>query len=230
MNWFQKILEIDTNVFLYLNNINSDLWDSIMMMVTIKDTWIPFYIVVIYFFIKNYRSKSVLILLCLALTIFLSDQISVFIKETVGRLRPVYNPEIEHLVHNVWRKGKPFGFVSSHATNGFSVFLFTSLVFKNRSYSILLFFWAALFSYSRIYTGVHYPLDIICGAALGLLIGYAVYKLLMFMENRYFIARSPRIEKTRLETAQSNIVLLSFGIVALTMGIVVQLLHYYNYL
>jgi len=223
-------LEIDTRWFLYLNSLNSDLWDTIMMMITLKDTWIPFYIVVIYFFIKNYRTKSVLILIFLALTIFLSDQISVLIKESVGRLRPVYNPEIEHLVHNVFRKGGKFGFVSSHATNSFSVFIFTSLIFKNRNYSFLLLFWAILFSYSRIYSGVHYPFDIICGAVLGLLIGYTTFKIMMFVENRYFIARSPRIEKTRLDTAQSGIILLVFGVLTITMLIVVSTLHYYNYL
>lgn len=230
MEWFQKILEIDTRWFLYLNSLNSDLWDTIMMMITLKDTWIPFYIVVIYFFIKNYRTKSVSILIFLALTIFLSDQISVLIKESVGRLRPVYNPEIEHLVHNVLRKGGKFGFVSSHATNSFSVFIFTSLIFKNRNYSFLLLFWAILFSYSRIYSGVHYPFDIICGAVLGLLIGYTTFKIMMFVENRYFIARSPRIEKNRLDTAQSGIILLVFGVLTITMLIVVSTLHYYNYL
>ena len=230
MDWLQKILETDTRWFLYLNSFHSDLWDTIMLMVTNTVTWIPFFIIIIFLFIKNYRSKSVLILLFVALTILLSDQISVFIKESVGRLRPVYNPEIEHLVHNVLRKGGKFGFVSSHATNSFSIFIFTSLIFKNRNYSLLLLFWAILFSYSRIYSGVHYPLDIIGGACLGLSIGFATYKLLMFVENHYFIARSPRIEKTRLDTVQTAIVLLVFGVLALTTVIVVSILHYYNYL
>jgi len=228
MDWFQKILEIDTRLFLYLNSFHNDLWDTIMVMVTHKETWMPFYIVIIIFLIKNYRSKSVSIILFLALTILLSDQISVLIKESVGRLRPVYNPEIEHLVHNVLRKGKEFGFVSSHATNSFSVFIFTSLIFKNRNYSLLLLFWAILFSYSRIYLGVHYPLDIICGAGLGLLIGFTTYKIMMFVENRYFIVRTPRIEKTRFNPIQSMIILLVFSVSALTTVIVISVLHYYN--
>ena len=230
MDWFQKILEIDTSWFLYLNSFHNDFWDTIMLMVTTKETWIPFYLIVIFFIIKNYRSKSVIIFIFLALTILLSDQISGLIKESVGRLRPVYNPEIEYLVHNVLRKGGRFSFVSSHATNSFGVFIFTSLIFKNRNYSFLLLFWAILFSYSRIYSGVHYLSDIICGACLGLLIGFAMYKSLMFVENRYFIARSPRIDKTRLSTAQFNVILLGFGVVVLTTVIVVSILHYYNYL
>ena len=230
MNWFQKILETDTRWFLHLNSFHNELWDSIMLMVTLKETWIPFYIIVIFFLIKNYRSKSILILLFMALTILLSDQLSVLIKESVGRLRPVYNPEIEHLVHNVLRKGGKFGFVSSHAANSFGIFVFTSLIFKNRNYSLLLLFWAILFSYSRIYSGVHYPLDIICGAGLGLLTGFATYKAMMFIENRYFITRPPQIEKKRLDTAQAAIILLVFGVLALTTVIVVSILHHYNYL
>ena len=230
MDWFQKILEIDTRWLLYLNSFHNDLWDTIMQMVTLMETWIPFYIIIIFFFIKNYKSKSVSILIFMALTILLSDQLSVLIKESVGRLRPVYNPEIGHLVHNVFPKGGNFGFVSSHAANSFGVFMFTSLIFKNRNYSLLLLFWAILFSYSRIYSAVHYPFDIICGAGLGLLIGFTMFKVMMFVENRYFIVRSPRVGKTRLETAQFAIILLVFSVLVLTAVIVVSMLHYYNYL
>lgn len=230
MDWFQKILEIDTRWFLYLNSFHNDFWDTIMLMVTSKETWLPFYIIIIFFLIKNYRSKSVSILFFLALTILLSDQLSVLIKESVERLRPVYNPEIEHMVHNVLRKGGKFGFVSSHAANSFGIFIFTSLIFKRRNYSLLLLFWAILFSYSRIYSGVHYPSDIICGAFLGILTGIATYKIMMFIENHYFIAHLPRIAETRLNTAQSKIILLVFGILALTTTIVVSILHHYSYL
>ncbi len=184
----------------------------------------------VFFLIGNYRSKALSILIFMALTILLTDQISVLIKESVGRLRPVYNPDIEHLVHTVLRKSGRFSFVSSHAANSFGIFIFTSLVFKNRNYSLLLLGWALLFSYSRIYLGVHYPLDIICGACLGVLTGVFTYKIMMFVENHYFIARLPRIEKTRLTTVQSAIVLLGFGILMLTVFIIVSILHKYNYL
>jgi undecaprenyl-diphosphatase len=172
MEWLQKILDTDTELFLYLNSFHNDFWDTIMLMVTRKETWIPFFLVVVYFFIRNYRSKSIVILLFMALTLLASDQLSVLIKDTVQRLRPVYNPAIEHLVHNVLRKGGQYGFVSSHAANSFAILVFTALIFKNRNYTLLLFFWALVFSYSRIYSGVHYPLDILGGAALGWFLGY----------------------------------------------------------
>jgi len=230
MEWLQQILESDKELFLFLNSFHSDFWDTIMLMVTRKETWIPFYGIIIYFFIRNYRSKSILIFLFLALTILASDQISVLLKDAFQRLRPVHEPVIEHLVHNVLRKGGMYGFVSSHAANSFAIFVFTMLLFKNRSYSFLLFFWAVLVSYSRIYSGVHYPLDILGGAFLGLILGFAIYKILMFVENHFFIVRPPRIGKTGLTATQSGIVYLVFFVLISTVFLVSSILHHYGYL
>ena len=230
MEWIDKILEYDTQFFLFLNGFHNDFWDTIMLMITRKETWFPFYLVLIFFFIKNYKNKAVLILLFFALTVVASDQISVLLKETIQRLRPVHNPDIQHMVHNVLRKGGLHGFVSSHAANSFAIFVFTSRVFKSRQYRILLFSWAVLISYSRIYSGVHYPLDILGGAILGWIIGVAMFKLLMFVENHFFIARSPKIEKTQLLPNQSGTIYLAFGLIITTIFIVVYILHKFHYL
>lgn len=230
MEWLQKILEADTNIFLFLNGFHNDFWDTVMLMVTRKETWIPFYMGILYFVVKNFRGKSLLVILSIALLIAASDQLSVLMKETFQRLRPVHEPAIEHLVHNVLRKGGMYGFVSSHAANSFAVFVFTSRLFKNRSYTFLLFFWALLVSYSRIYSGVHYPLDIVGGAALGWLLGVLVFRLMMFVENHFFIARPPKIYKTHLTGQQSSLVWMVFLVLSSTVLIVTSILHYYNYL
>ncbi len=230
MEWLQTILKSDTELFLYLNSFHTDFWDTIMLMVTRKETWIPFFAIIVFFFFKNYRSKAVFILLLLALTIVSSDQFSVLLKETVQRLRPVYNPEIEHLVHNVLRKGSRYGFVSSHAANSFAILTFTALIFKNRYYTWLLLFWAVLFSYSRVYSGVHYPLDILGGAVLGWGLGFFFFKMMMFVENHFFIARFPRVEKTSLGKTQNQIIYLVFVVLVLTVVIATSILHHYNYL
>lgn len=223
-------MELDKELFLFLNSFYNDFMDTIMLMITRKETWIPLYLAIIFFFIKNYRSKSVLILLFLALTVVASDQFSVLIKESVQRLRPVHEPSIEHLVHNVFRKGGLHGFVSSHATNMFAIFIFTSRVFKNRNYFFLMLFWAVVISYSRIYAGVHYPLDILGGAILGIFIGFVMYKVLLFFENYFFVARSPKIEKTSLSMNQVRTVYLVFGVTVLSFTIMTYILHHYNYL
>jgi undecaprenyl-diphosphatase len=230
MEWFQKILDYDTQAFLFLNGFYSDFWDTVMLMVTRKETWLPLYLIILFFFVKNYRSKSLLIILFLALTILASDQLSVLIKETVQRLRPVYNPAIEHLVHNVLRKGGKHGFVSSHAANSFAIFIFTSRIFKNRRYGWLMLLWALMLCYSRIYSGVHYPFDILGGAVLGWFLGVVFYKMMMFIENHFFIASSPKIEKTILTDQQAGVIFLVFGVLAITVLIMTSILHYYNYL
>lgn len=230
MNWLQRILEIDKDFFLYLNNFHNPFWDTIMLMVTRKETWFPFFAIIIYYIIKNYRGKALPILFFVALTILLSDQLSVLMKESIQRFRPVHDPEIGHLVHNVLRKGSLYGFVSSHAANGFAIFVFTSRLFKNRGYSILLFFWAVLFSYSRIYSGVHYPLDILGGAVLGWIIGVFCFRLFMLVENHFLLSGVPRIQKTKLNNSQSGVVYLVFFVLATTVFAVTSILHHYGYL
>ncbi|MBK6282261.1 MAG: phosphatase PAP2 family protein [Draconibacterium sp.] len=179
---------------------------------------------------KNYRLKALPIMFFLALTILLSDQLSGLLKESIQRFRPVHDPVIGPLVHNVLRKGSNFGFVSSHAANGFAIFIFTSRVFKNLNYRYLIFFWAVLFAYSRIYSGVHYPLDIIGGAVLGWGIGELCFKLLMFFDNRYLISRSPEIAKTQLYDTQSHTIILVFAVLMFTVFSVSGILHHYGYL
>lgn len=230
MGWLQYILDVDKDLFLFLNSFHNDYWDTIMLMFTRKETWIPFYVAVIYFFIKNYRKKSWLILLLLALTILASDQLSVLIKETVQRLRPVHEPEIESMVHNVLRKGGLHGFVSSHAANVFGIYVFTSRIFKNKSYGWLLFIWAIIVSYSRIYSGVHYPLDILGGALVGWGLGYLFYKILMALELRFLQAKPPSIAKTKLPARHTGIVWLVWLVLTATVFIISGILHHYNYL
>ena len=230
MEWLQNILEFDKELFLYLNSFHNNFWDTIMLMVTRKETWAPLYLIIIFYVVKNYRNKSILILLFMGLTILASDQISVLIKESVQRLRPVHEPAIADIVHNVFRKGGLHGFVSSHATNMFAIFIFTTRIFKNRSYFFLMLFWAVIVSYSRIYIGVHYPLDIIGGAFLGWLLGVIFYKLLMFIENHFFISRSPKIRKTNLSASNFRTVFLVFFVSVLSFTIMTYVLHHYNYL
>ena len=90
--------------------------------------------------------------------------------------------------------------------------------------------WALLICYSRIYAGVHYPLDLIGGAILGWLVAVGLYKLMMFIENNFFIARSPKIERTFLPVADAKIIYLVISTLSLSTVIMTYVLHHYNYL
>lgn len=230
MEFLQKILTLDTELFLFLNSFHNQFWDHVMLMITRQETWLPFFLVILYLIIKNYRAKSVLIIIMLSVTILMSDQLSVLLKETIQRLRPVYDPQIDNLVHNVFRKGGLYGFVSSHAANSFAIFYFTHRLFRNKGYSFLLFFWALLMSYSRIYLGVHYPLDILGGAVLGWLTGLITYKILMFIEVHFFLTGNPKIYNTNLKSAQSGLLLFVICMIIVTAITVLYILKHYNIL
>lgn len=230
MDFLQNILEWDKDLFLYLNGFNSDFWDTIMMLITRKETWIPLYLTLLYFIVKKYRFKAVLIIVALALVVAGADQLAGLLKVSFQRLRPVHDPAIEHLVHNVLHKGGLYGFVSAHAANSVAILVFTSLLFKRRSYFYMMLIWTVIFCYTRIYSGVHYPLDLLGGALAGWGVGFGIYKLLIFAEQRFFAARSPQIRDTALSVDQSKIIWLVYVLLMSGMFITTYLLHHYNYL
>ena len=143
-------LELDKDLFLELNSYHAEWLDSIMMYVTETLVWIPLYIVIAYFIFKIYGKKGVLILLCIALTILLADQItSSLMKPFFARLRPTHDPALADMVHivNGYRGGK-FGFASSHAANTFGLALFVFLLFRERTRQVRwIFVWALLVAY-----------------------------------------------------------------------------------
>ncbi|MFO8236270.1 MAG: phosphatase PAP2 family protein [Bacteroidales bacterium] len=181
------IIELDTKLFLFLNGLNSSFWDTVMWWISDKEFWYPFYGILILVMAWKYKWNAVVTILFIALTITLADQISVKgFKEVFERFRPSHNPSLEGMIHHVkGYKGGKFGFVSSHAANTFAFAAFTSQLFKNRYFSWFIFCWAAIVSYSRIYLGVHYPLDILGGALLGFLLGWFVFRLYLLTGNRY---------------------------------------------
>lgn len=212
----ETINQIDQSIFFFFNGMHSPFWDDVMYLFTRTEIWLIFYFCIGYFIIKKYRMKAVGILILLAITILISDQFSTFIKETVQRLRPTHDPVIQDLVHNVYRKGGQFGFFSSHATNVFALGMFTSKLFRNSRYSLLIFLWALLVSYTRIYLGVHYPFDILTGIIVGLLIGYFMFKLLLWIEINFFLLKIPKLEDTCLSSRENKILFFALVIIIAT--------------
>ncbi len=208
----ETIKELDQSLLLFLNSFHNAFWDKAVTIFTSTEIWIPFYLLIIYFIVKTYKRNSVYILILIGLSIAVSDQFSGLIKHLVERPRPTHDPVLGNLVHNVYNRGGAFGFFSAHAANTFTLAIISAKLFKNQIYTILIFVWAILVSYTRIYIGIHYPGDILTGWIWGFLAGWAFYQLMVFVQRRYFKANFPYISKASI-TRQDSMKLLIFVII-----------------
>ena len=173
----EYLQNLDVKLFLYLNAQNSPFFDKIMLFISGKIEWVPLYLFLIFWIFYRFRKKGWLFLALTLLVFALTDLGSVHLfKNVFERLRPSRNPELEGLVHLVnGYRGGMYGFISSHAANTFGLAVFISLLFREKWLVISILIWATVASYSRIYLGVHYPLDIICGALWGVLMAAGVF-------------------------------------------------------
>ena len=176
---------LDQQLFLFLNSFNSPFWDQVMSIISGTITWIPLYLAILIALGFKYKRKFFVLILIIIIAVTLSDQVSVLIKNGVHRLRPCHEPALDGLVHLVKAYcGGKYGFVSSHASNSFMVATFSLLMIRRKWFSYSIIIWALIVGYSRIYLGVHYPGDVICGSLLGILVGWGVYKLYEVTDRR----------------------------------------------
>ena len=188
----EQLLHIDTEVLLAINGWNAPWADSLMWIVSEKTTWIPLYLLLIGLLVWRYRQPAlnpkwswmkrvpqyVVIVVVIGLAIGAADFIaSGILKDLVARPRPTRVPELEGVLHlvNDYRSGQ-FGFVSSHAATTMACALLFSLIWRNKIATIGLMLWVAANCYSRMYLGVHYPLDILGGLLVGGLVACGAYR------------------------------------------------------
>jgi len=221
---------LDQSVFFFFNSMHTPFWDAAMVLFTQTQLWMVFFLTTIFFIIKKYRTKAVVILFLLALAILISDQFSNLIKDTVKHFRPTHTPAIQDLVYYPLKKGGLYGFFSAHASNTFTAATFTSLLFRNTRYSLLVFFWAILVSYTRIYLGLHYPSDILTGIIFGILLGYGTYKLLILTEKHFLMLRIPKLLETKLDNKELGYIFLVFGVIIVTAMVIIIRLQHYNWI
>ena len=187
----EKILEYERALFLQLNSVHTPFSDQFMWLYSSTIGWLPLIVsfFIILFYVNRTRWKEViLIVAAIIVTIFMSDQFaSGLCKPFFARFRPTHHPDFMNDVLTVFNyRGGPYGFISSHAANGFGFVTVTSLIFRKKIYTVMLLLWATVSAYSRIYLGVHFISDIIPGILAGLIFGWIGYQLFVLAHKKIF--------------------------------------------
>ena len=182
------ILEYDHKLFLWLNNLGNESFDWFWMLMTNKLFNFFVYSIALIYLLKKTDIKSLIsMILFLSILILISDQTSNLFKNFFERLRPCYDEQISSYMRLVKDScGGLYSFFSAHASNSFALASFFFFVYyKIIQRKIILFFvLASLVSYSRVYIGVHYPLDIITGSVFGFISGFILFKFWIFSLKR----------------------------------------------
>ena len=190
----EEILKLDYKLFLYLNNLGTPEFDSFWTTLSKIEANILMYLILIclFFYVQKIRPKFLnvfYLIFVIALMITITDQGANLFKDSFQRLRPCYDESIKDSLRLVKENcGGKYGFFSAHASNSFSLAIFFGLLFKNKIRYIILItiVYASLISYSRIYLGVHFPIDIIIGSSFGLCVGFIMYSFVYLKFLKFF--------------------------------------------
>jgi undecaprenyl-diphosphatase len=179
---FQQIKDIDQSLFRQINGVwHHPLLDTILPWTRHSNNWIPLYLVLLGWMGYQIGWKTWKWLLFALLNVTVTDQVSSSIfKPLFHRLRPCNDPALfgkTRLLLEHCSGG--FSFTSSHAANhfGLAMFIFISWGVAMERVSKYFFVWAGIIAFAQVYVGVHYPLDILGGAIIGLVAGYLMAKL-----------------------------------------------------
>lgn len=214
------IVSWDQNLLVNLNAHHSPFFDGLMWLATDEISWLAFFAFLLYAIYKNKPREFFLILIAISLTVLVCDQVSGLFKDWIARPRPSREPDIMSQLHivNDYRGGK-FGFFSSHAANTFGIAVLVSLIMRNKMLSLVLFLWAAFESYTRIYLGVHYPLDIITGIVFGSMVGYGIYILERKIADRWRLLRSDKLQVKDIQGVVMAFLITIFMLLVASKGI-----------
>lgn len=186
----EQLIDLDKALFLYLNGLGNTTWDDFWMVYTTKFYWIPLYAFLIFLIYKQKVKPKlfVITILVIILMVAVTDQVTNLFKDGFERLRPCHDSSLTDIMRIVKEGcGGKYGYFSGHSSNSMAAAVFTGLLLRNK-YKCLIFimlFWAALMGYSRIYIGVHFPLDVVSGFTFGALSGFGFYRLDKYLQLRF---------------------------------------------
>ena len=190
----EEILKLDSKLLIFLNNLGVPRFDNFWVSLSKIEANILMYLFLIclYFYIQKARlkfSNILYLIFVIAVMITITDQGANLFKDSFQRLRPCYDETLKDSIRLVKDNcGGKYGFFSAHASNSFSLAIFFGLLFRKRIRYIILItlVYASFISYSRIYLGVHFPIDIIFGSLFGLFTGFSVYKFVYLKFLKFF--------------------------------------------
>ncbi len=181
----EKIVAIDKEVFIFLNGLGSSTYDNLWLLITKQFYWTPFFLFLAYLLYKKIGLKNLgFVLVFIALILLCCNESVEFCKVTFERLRPCNEPELKEIIRIV-HQSNSFSFFSGHAANSMATMTFVFLILrKHYNYTFLIFLYPLIFAYSRIYLGVHYPIDILTGYAFGATFGILFHKGYQYFHKR----------------------------------------------
>lgn len=177
VGWLQRR---DEQLFLFLNSLGSQRWDGLWLFVTGKFSWTPFYLALMYLVYRHFGWKNMLVIVALIVVmVTATDQLSNLFKQGFERLRPCREEHLRELIRYVAPRCGRHGYFSAHAANSMAFAVFMGLLLRkhHRYLPTVLLAWAASVGFSRIYVGVHYPLDTLTGLVIGALAGVLAWRI-----------------------------------------------------
>jgi undecaprenyl-diphosphatase len=188
----EKIISLDKQLLVFLNSFGSETFDPIWLIITKQVNWIPFFLLLIYLVYKRLGTKQTLIIvLFVSVLLAVNNEITEAFKAHFQRLRPCNDLDIKDIIRNV-KPSATFSFFSGHSSNTMAVFVFLYCIFrKHYKYFGLVIFWPFIFSYSRVYLGLHFPTDILAGYTCGILTGLLTFQIYKFVQRKYFQKINP---------------------------------------
>lgn len=191
----ETLLEIDRDVFVYLNSLGSKPWDDFWLFITKQFNWAPIFAIILYLAFKRLGWRHALLVVgVIALLVAFTDQSTNLIKNTFQRLRPGSDPALADFIRAV-QKRNSFSFISGHASSSMaSAFFLFHVLRPYLKYMGFIFIWPLIFAYSRIYLGLHYPGDIIVGYLWGITTASLALLLYRYLRDKIFPEKKENLD------------------------------------
>lgn len=190
---FSKIQDMDMQVLSLFNGSDNIMLDQMVQILTSGLTWIPLYVMLFFVVIRNNETMGQIALVvgsAIFCVLFADGLVDGIIKQLAERWRPSNDPTFKYMVQVVDDiRLKGYSFCSAHAANTMSLAVFFSLLVRSKLLTITLVTWSLINCWTRLYLGVHYPSDILCGMKIGIIVGILVYLLYY----KIYLRISPKI-------------------------------------